>query len=40
MAANAVAYTVTAILVEWDKDGEYCIRWEASWLVRRLNTDC
>jgi hypothetical protein len=33
---NAVAYTVTDVLVEWDGDGGYHLRWEASWLVRRV----
>jgi hypothetical protein len=33
---NAIAYTVTHVLVEWDTDGEYNVRWEANWLVRRL----
>ena len=32
---NAVAYTVTDVLVEWDEDSCYPLRWEASWLVRR-----
>lgn len=35
MAASAVAYTVTDVLIEWDSDAEYHLRWEASWLVRR-----
>jgi hypothetical protein len=34
-AAAAVAYTVTDVLVEWDGDTGYHLRWEASWLVRR-----
>ncbi|MET1086805.1 MAG: hypothetical protein ABWY04_06745 [Arthrobacter sp.] len=34
--ANAIAYTVTDVLVEWDGDDGYCVRWQASWLVRRL----
>jgi hypothetical protein len=33
---NAIAYTVTHILVEWDADGRYNVRWEANWLVRRV----
>jgi len=33
---NAIAYTVTHVLVEWDTDGEYNVRWEATWLVRRV----
>lgn len=32
---NALAYTVTDVLVEWDVDGGYHLRWEASWLIRR-----
>ncbi|MDQ0769070.1 hypothetical protein QF031_001819 [Pseudarthrobacter defluvii] len=35
LPATAVAYTVTDVLVEWDADGGYQLRWEASWLVRR-----
>jgi len=35
LAATAVAYTVTDVLVEWEGDGGYHLRWEASWLVRR-----
>jgi len=33
--AAAVAYTVTDVLVEWEGDTGYHLRWEASWLVRR-----
>ena len=33
---SAIAYTVTHVLVEWDSDGEYNVRWEATWLVRRV----
>ena len=32
---QAVAYTVTDVLVEWTEDSSYHLRWEASWLVRR-----
>ena len=35
---TAIAYTVTHVLVEWDTDGEYNVRWEATWLVRRVET--
>ena len=35
LPATAIAYTVTDVLVEWDEDGGYHLRWEASWLVRR-----
>lgn len=35
---RAIAYTVTHVLVEWDADGQYNVRWEASWLVRRVGT--
>jgi len=35
LAANAVAYTVTDVLVEWEGNSGYHLRWEASWLVRR-----
>ncbi|WP_457950209.1 hypothetical protein ACTAQI_06260 [Pseudarthrobacter sp. alpha12b] len=34
--ANAVAYTVTDVLIEWDSDADYHLRWEASWLVHRV----
>ncbi len=33
---TAVAYTVTDVLVEWDGSGGYQLRWEASWLVRKV----
>jgi hypothetical protein len=36
LRANAVAYTVTDVLVEWDGISGYHLRWEASWLVRRV----
>lgn len=36
MTCLAVAYTVTHVLVEWYDDDRYHVRWEASWLVRRL----
>ena len=36
---NAIAYTVTHVLVEWDTDGEYFVKWEASWQVKRLRGD-
>ena len=36
IVGNAIAYTVTHVLVEWDTDGEYNVRWEATCLVRRL----
>ncbi|MDJ0456519.1 hypothetical protein AB0284_12815 [Pseudarthrobacter phenanthrenivorans] len=35
LRAAAVAYTVTDVLVEWDDNGSYHLRWEASWLVHR-----
>ena len=35
ICAAAVAYTVTDVLIEWDEDTGYHLRWEASWLVRR-----
>lgn len=31
---NAIAYKVTHVLVEWETDGEYGVRWEANCLVR------
>jgi hypothetical protein len=36
VSANAIAYTVTHVLVEQDSGGEYSVRWEASWQVKRL----
>ena len=33
---HAIAYTVTHVLVEWTTDEQYKVRWEASWLVRRV----
>lgn len=36
MPANALAYTVTDVLIEWDADMDYHLRWEASWLVHRV----
>ena len=33
---NALAYTVTHVLGDWDTDGQYNVRWEANWLVRRV----
>ncbi|MET3720376.1 MULTISPECIES: hypothetical protein [unclassified Arthrobacter] len=36
---NALAYTVTHILVESYDGGEYAVGWEASWLVRRAPED-
>jgi hypothetical protein len=32
----AIAYTVTHVLVESDNDGQYNVRWQANWLVRRV----
>ncbi|NUT72093.1 hypothetical protein [Pseudarthrobacter sp. C4D7] len=34
--ATALAYTVTDVLIEWEADSGYHLRWEASWLVRRV----
>jgi hypothetical protein len=39
ITGNAHAYTVTHVLVEWDADGEYHVRWEASWRVKRLQNN-
>lgn len=36
MTGNAIAYTVTHVLVEREAAGEYLVRWEASWLVKRV----
>lgn len=35
LSAQAIAYTVTHVLVEWVVAGESYARWEASWLVRK-----
>ena len=39
LQANAVAYTVTDVLVEWDGGAGYHLRWEASWLVRKCEPE-
>ncbi|WP_255768993.1 hypothetical protein [Pseudarthrobacter sulfonivorans] len=36
LIGNAVAYTVTHVLVEWDADDVHHVRWEPTWLVRRV----
>lgn len=36
IAGSAIAYTVTHVLVERGDNGGYEVRWEASWLVRRV----
>ncbi|MDQ0848710.1 hypothetical protein QFZ65_000648 [Arthrobacter sp. B3I9] len=36
VSGNAIAYTVTHVLVERDAGEEYSLRWEASWQVKRL----
>jgi hypothetical protein len=36
VSGNAIAYTVTHVLVERDSGGEYSVTWEASWQVKRL----
>lgn len=33
---QAVAYTPTHVLVEWEKYGGWHCRWEAKWQVRRV----
>jgi hypothetical protein len=38
VAGKAIAYTVTHVLVERDADGEYGVRWEANWQVKRVPT--
>lgn len=35
-AGHAIAYTLTHVLVEGDVDGDYFVRWEASWQVKRV----
>ena len=35
-AGHAIAYTVTHILVEGEIDGDYYVRWEVSWQVKRV----
>lgn len=36
ITGHAVAYTPAHVLVEWVKYGEYHVRWEAKWQVRRV----
>jgi len=36
ITGHAVAYTATQVLVEWTAYGEYHIRWEDNWQVKRL----
>jgi hypothetical protein len=36
VVGNALAYTITHVLVEWLEAGEYRVHWEASWQVRRI----
>ncbi|MGO4186764.1 hypothetical protein [Pseudarthrobacter sp. TAF60_1] len=36
ITGNAIAYTVTHVLVVWDAEDEHHLRWEANWLVRRV----
>jgi hypothetical protein len=36
IVGNAIAYTVTHVLVEWDAAEAHHLRWEATWLVRRV----
>lgn len=33
---NAIAYTVTHVLVEWETEDGHHVRWEANWLVHRV----
>ena len=33
---HAVAYTATQVLVEWEAHGEWHVRWEDKWQVRRV----
>jgi len=36
ITGHAVAYTATQVLIEWTAYGEYHIRWEDNWQVKRL----
>ena len=33
---HAVAYTATQVLVEWVAYGDYHVRWEDKWQVKRV----
>ena len=35
VSGNAIAYTVTHVLVERESGEEYSLKWEASWQVKR-----
>lgn len=39
VTGRAIAYTVTHVLIERPGTGENRLRWESSWLVRRLPLD-
>lgn len=36
ITGNAIAHTDTHVLVEWERYGEYHVRWEAKWQVERV----
>jgi hypothetical protein len=36
MTGTAIAYTVTHVLVEWGTEEDHHLRWEANWLVHRV----
>lgn len=36
ITGNAIAHTETHVLVEWERYGEYHVRWEAKWQVERV----
>lgn len=37
VTGRAVAYTATQVLVEWEAYGDYHVRWEDTWQVKRVN---
>lgn len=36
ITGNAIAYTPTHVLVEWEAHGEYHVRWEEKWQVKKV----
>ena len=36
ITGHAIAHTDTQVLVEWERYGEYHVRWEDNWQVKRV----
>jgi hypothetical protein len=36
ITGNAIAYTATQVLIEWEAYGDYHVRWEDKWQVKRV----